>query len=226
MSESYALADRCSEAVKSADQKVFERLNDRLQNSKYKVIVLARHGKASEENKFSSEEREMDPFKIQLDIERPLAKKGEEAAKKLAHVFQQLKFRDLGMWGSQAHRVVRTALPSMVALGHRVKTFEFQEELYYADVTAEMKKRLVSQFGENLPHAFFWGHGKSTLELFKHLTGATDGFLPTSSVLIVTIKADSWSQVFNEKGTDIESFGWSPNQTLRVEGAKIQSLND
>ncbi len=222
---SYAFAESCQKAVSEFNENQIERLNDRLQDPAFKVIVLGRHGRASQENKFNSVERNSDPAKIDLDVERALSKKGLKSVKRLANLFSQLQFRDSGMWGSYAERVISTALPVKEQIGHRVKTFEFQQDLYYADVTQEMERRLITEFGEKLPHAFFWGHGKSTLELFKKLTGTKEGFLPTASVMFVALKAESWAQVFNGEAEKTEAFVWSPNGSHEVVGASVPVHN-
>lgn len=105
-----ALADTCQDVfVSEAFSRAVERLNARLEDPSYKVIVLARHGKASQENKFTSAERSIDPAKVALDIERPLAKKGRRAAKKISQLIGKLHFGNVGMWGSYANRVKETA---------------------------------------------------------------------------------------------------------------------
>lgn len=212
-----ALEDICAESMgMPAGTKA--RLNSRLADPAYKVIVLARHGKASEVNKFTAEERRQDPAKVALDIQRPLKKKGRKAAASLSKLLGRLTFRDVGMWGSHALRVRETAAPTMAALGNRVKIAEFEEGLYYVDVAKEMQARLTSPQGEALPHGFFWGHGKSTLAVYLRLTGATKGFLPTAATVIVALKAANWAQVFDGSSEQVEAYAWSPKNTLEVEG--------
>ncbi|MEO0335187.1 MAG: hypothetical protein AAF202_02265 [Pseudomonadota bacterium] len=212
-------ASLCSAESAFGQSPLFQELNAKLLDPDFKVIVLGRHGKASQENKFPAVERNADPEKMRLDIARPLAKKGQRAATQLSEVMSLLQFREAGMWGSYALRVESTARYTRDVLGERVKIYEFEQDLYYADVPAEMEQRLASEQGEALPHAFFWGHGKTTLALFKKLTGATDGFLPTAAVMIVAMKAGSWEQVFSGGAEQVEAYAWSPNKSHEIIGS-------
>lgn len=222
-----ALSHRCGKAIKYiatvdySNNPLVIRLNSRLSDSAYKVILLGRHGKASQENKFTSAERQADPAKVQLDIRRPLKTKGKRAAFRLADLMRQLAFRSVGMWGSHALRVKETARPTRKNLGDRVKIKEFDQGLYYANVPKEMQARLTSSQAEVIPHAFFWGHGKTTFALFKQLTGASEGFLPTAAVMIVALKAETWGQVFEGRSQQIEAYAWSPNKSHRVKEEQI-----
>ena len=216
-----ALANDCGSEANSASSSFYGQLNSRLVDPGYTVIVLGRHGKASQENKFTAAERAADPAKVALDIQRPLESKGKRGAKQLSRIMSKLMFREVGMWGSYAKRVIKTAKPTIQVLGERVQVAEFDESLYYADVPTEMRHRLDSPRGEQIPHAFLWGHGKTTLALFKRLTGATDGFLPTAAVMIVALKADSWREVFEGGAQSVEAFAWSPNSSHRIEGGDV-----
>lgn len=217
-----SLADDCAVTASGLKDSPFVlQLNERMKDPEYKVLVLGRHGKASAENKFTAAERASSPKKVKLDIKRPLAKKGKKAAKQLSAIMNLLEFRNVGMWGSYAQRVKETASFTINALGDRVLVSEFEQELYYADVPLEMSKRLVSDSGQSIDHAFFWGHGKSTLALFKALTGAEEGFLPTAAVMIVVLKANDWDQVFNGNSHEVEAYAWSPNNSHEVQGGYV-----
>lgn len=218
-------ARTCDSIHRTSNKDFIQSLNEKLQDKDYKVLVLARHGKASQENKFTSFERAADSSKVDLDLQRPLAKKGKHSAKQLSKLIEKLDFRKVGMWGSYAERVQNTARPIKEILGKKVKVFEFERDLYYADVAAEMESRLVSEMGENLPHAFFWGHGKSTLELFKRLTGTETGFLPTAGMLIIVLKAKTWSEVFDNQASEVEAYAWSPNNSHTIEGSDVNVFN-
>ncbi|NCN28360.1 hypothetical protein GW915_12395 [bacterium] len=226
---------KCNDAVKDSDRTNFSnnpivaQLNLRLTDPAYKVIVLGRHGKASQTNKFTAAERQEDPAKVELDIERPLAKKGRKAANRLANLMSHLSFRDVGMWGSPALRVQSTAEPTINVIGDALKVSHFDRSLYYADVPKEMQKLLTADEHSHINHAFFWGHGKTTLALFKELTGVTEGFLPTAAVMFVVVKADNWKQVFEGKSEQVEAYAWSPNKSHQIEGgntpvASLESL--
>jgi len=199
-----------------------QRLNRRLNNPEYKVLLLARHGKASGKNKFSAAERQAAPNKVALDIQRPLKKKGLKGVKRLANLMSYLSFSEVGMWGSHANRVRNSARPTIEVLKVGVlKVAKFIEKLYYADVPHEMQKHLCSEEHDKLAAAFFWGHGKTTLKLFKSLTATKEGFLPTAAVMIVALKADTWTQVFNGDSDQIEAYAWSPNKSHQASGGDV-----
>ena len=98
------------------------------------------------------------------------------------------------------------------------KKVEFGTELYYADVEAEMKERLQRPENANVDHAFFWGHGKSTMALFKKLTGANEAFNPTAGMMVVAIKTKDWDSFFNAEHSEVKMFAWSPRETHQIDG--------
>ncbi len=153
-SSQLVFASSCSDTTKFPK---LAQINSRLIDPDYKVLVLGRHGKASAVNKFTAAEREVDPEKVKLDIERPLAKKGKKAAKELAEIFAEMKLRDVGMWGSFAKRVKKTAGYTIKLLGDKVKIKSFEEGLYYVDVPKEMEARLTAVEASGISHAFFGG---------------------------------------------------------------------
>ena len=214
----HGLAMGCGKVLKSP---AAIKINSRLKDPRYKVLILGRHGKASEINKFTAKQRSEDPAKRDLDILRPLKKKGQRAAIRLAEMLAPLEFSNVWMWGSFAHRVIETANYTIEALGDSVAHTKFEEDLYYTDVPAEMYSRLTAHEDQGVSHAFFWGHGKSTLELFYKLTGADEAFLPTSAIMVVAVKADTWEEVFNGNPEHIEGFAWSPNDSHVIDGADV-----
>jgi len=216
-----ALAMNCNSPFKSK----IDKINSRLTDSGYKVIVLGRHGKASQKNKFTVLQRAADPKKIKLDIKRPLTNKGKKAAKKLSKVMKKLSFRNVGMWGSHALRVQNTAEHTIKVLGDKVKISKFKKDLYYANVPKMMHQKLTTRSAKDISHAFFWGHGKTTLALFKQLTGATNPFLPTAAVMIVAVKAESWDQVFRGDFEAIEGYAWSPNKSHSTGDPQVPVAN-
>jgi len=225
----YAFSNSCSDllgrsqAVRAQHNGV-DRLNFRLVDPNYKVLVLARHGKAMPRNKFSTEVVRNNPKKARLDKKRPLLKRGKESAMRLSHVLGQLSFQNVGFWGSDAKRVKSTAKPTKKMLGNRLVFKSFEKDLYYADVPTEMHTRLTSDTGESISHAFFWGHGDTTVQLVKELTGANFGFLPTGGVMIIAVKADTWEQAFQAAHGDTEIYTWSPNGTHYIQSLDTKPI--
>ncbi len=46
--------------------------------------------------------------------------------------------------------------------------------------------------------------------------------MPTSAVMIVAVKADTWADVFDGKFEHMEGYAWSPNKSHRVENSDVK----
>jgi len=188
-------------------------LNHYLNNPEYKVIFLVRHGHAVQEGKSSTEAKMNDPELRRIDKARPLDNKGLKGARKLANVIAELVFGNVAMFASDAVRVRDTGLAVYDLMNAKNKSFTAEDSLYYADVEVEMSRRLMRPQFRDVNHAFFCGHGKTTMALFKKLTGATVAENKTAGVMAVAIKAENWESFFQNKHSEVQIFSWSPKDT-------------
>lgn len=130
------------------------------------------------------------------DFDRPLNKRGTEAAPLIGKFMRERKARPDLIITSPAVRAKMTAA-LVVESGELQADLLYDERIYGADVSALLK--VVSQLDEAAQTVLLIGHNPGLQELLKFLTGEEHEF-PTAALASVSLEPDEWSGVGQGSG--------------------------
>lgn len=145
-----------------------------------KLLSLIRHAKSSWNNPQLT------------DFERPLNKRGERDAPRMAARFRACKPSPDLLVSSPATRAVETARVFSRELGHPLSKLALQEDLYGADAWDVL--RLVQGFDDRLDHIAVCGHNPALTEFCQLLTAAPIDNIPTCGIAQIRLRVESWSE--------------------------------
>lgn len=153
-----------------------------------KELYIVRHSKAVE---YASDNS---------DFNRCLAPYGIEKAEIIAkHLSQDLNQVDL-MLSSPACRAYETALLFAKALNYSDSDIVTHDPLYHFG-GVERALTIISNVDDSVNKLMLFGHNPTFNALSWHLCGNFRDAMPTSSVVGISFKTQSWSSVLREQGS-------------------------
>jgi phosphohistidine phosphatase len=140
------------------------------------------------------------------DFERPLSKRGANAAPEMGRAMRELKLKPDLVLCSAAVRTRATVALVLLELGPPAPEVRYDEELYLASpkVMLDHIHKIDDRFG----HIMMVGHNPGTHALALELTGVAKSEdmadlatkFPTAGLAIITFKAEHWRDVTSGTG--------------------------
>lgn len=151
-----------------------------------KTLLLLRHGKSSWTDESLA------------DHDRPLKKRGREAAKRMGQLIRKLDLVPDHILTSSAARAVATAQLTATAAKFDGEV-EVVPVLYHADPSAFVA--ITSRVPNRFERVLIVGHNPGLEDWLDRLTGYTDAF-PTTALAKIELPVDSWLDlVIDTRGT-------------------------
>lgn len=143
-----------------------------------KQLYLLRHGKSDWDAEFDR------------DRDRPIGKRGRQAARKIARFMQAKDIRPDIVLCSDALRTRQTIGHVLDELGWPQNLVRYDERLYLAPVD-----RLYEVVGEldDEQSALVVGHEPTLARTVARMTGRTDVDVPTAALIGIELDIDDWS---------------------------------
>ena len=135
------------------------------------------------------------------DFDRPLKRRGREAAEQIGEVLKAEKLKDFLVISSPAVRARETSAIVLKSAGLQLEP-RFDERIYEADVRTLLE--LVASIPDKSATAMLVGHNPGFENLLSYLTG-DDRHMPTAALAKIEFDAGSWSEVTRGSGR-LESF--------------------
>lgn len=152
-----------------------------------KHLLIIRHAKSSWENLDLS------------DIERPLNNRGQQDALLMVDVLKGYNLNLDKIYCSTATRARMTIEILAKGLGLKLEDINFVDELYNA--SRKDLLNLIRQLNDNLNSVAVVGHNPGLTDLTHYLLYDFDYELPTSAIVMIELKIDSWSSIKSGIGT-------------------------
>jgi phosphohistidine phosphatase len=152
-----------------------------------KFLTLIRHAKSSWKNPQLT------------DFERPLNKRGENDAPRMAERFRACEPSPDLLVSSPAARALETARVFARELGHPLSRLALREDVYDAGVSDLL--RVVQSFDDRLDHVAVCGHNPALTELCRLLTAAPIDNIPTCGIAQIRLRVESWTETSPGCGT-------------------------
>lgn len=149
-----------------------------------KTIHLLRHAKSSWEDADMS------------DFDRPLNRRGREAAPLVGQLMLKKKIRPDLIISSPAERARQTAA-IVIKAANLASELRYDERIYEADVTRLLE--VVSQIEESVGVALLVGHNPGMEDLVETLTGEKQS-MPTAALARIILDVEKWSKVRERTG--------------------------
>lgn len=132
-----------------------------------------------------------------LDFERPLNKRGLEAAPMIGDVMKQNRFQPALVLSSPARRAEQTAtiVKQSAEIGGEIK---FDERIYEAS-PARLLEVIGEQNGQD-DSILLVGHNPGLEGLIKFLTGDLQP-MPTAALAVIDLEIESWNEINSSKGS-------------------------
>jgi phosphohistidine phosphatase len=135
------------------------------------------------------------------DFDRPLKRRGREAAEQIGKVLAGEKTRSLLVISSPAARARETTKLVLESAGLKLEP-RFDERIYEADVRTLLE--VVESIPDKTTTAMLVGHNPGFENLLSYLTG-DDRHMPTAALAKIEFEVESWSAVYEGSGR-LESF--------------------
>lgn len=150
-----------------------------------KRLILLRHGKSSWESNVSDEER-------------PLQKRAYHDAELVAEAFQNEANYNFTVWSSKATRAKTTAQLVTEKLKDQIDDFRIKDEFYTFDATELLK--LILKLPNQIENMMLVGHNPAYTQIVNYFcdTAELDN-LPTTGLVEMEFKSDSWSNIKKAK---------------------------
>jgi phosphohistidine phosphatase len=145
-----------------------------------KTLFLVRHAKSSWSDATLA------------DRERPLAKRGRRAARRMGRRLAERKARPDLMISSPALRALKTARLMARKLQHPRRRIQVDDTLYAATLAAVLRR--VRDLDERYARVMLFGHNPQIAQLVRHFSRRITP-MPTCAVACFTFAADAWSDV-------------------------------
>ena len=131
------------------------------------------------------------------DFERPLNKRGLEAAPFMGELIRENGFKIDSIVSSPAKRAEQTAV--LVKDAAQIKCeIEYNEKIYEARLHRLLE--IVSCLDDNFETVMLVGHNPGFENLIKILTGKTEP-MPTAALAIIDLDIQNWSETSAGSGT-------------------------
>jgi phosphohistidine phosphatase len=160
-----------------------------------KELFLMRHAKSSWKNSKLA------------DPERPLTRRGEKDAEKMADLLKEKKLLPDVILTSTARRARETAGSVLKACRGEI-TYIVTEALYMAETRAIIE--CLQKKGGDAQRVLVIGHNPGLEMLLQYLTGQVES-LPTSSIVSLQLPIDDWSQM-NVENCATAFDKWTPKE--------------
>ncbi|HEX2270144.1 MAG TPA: histidine phosphatase family protein [Pyrinomonadaceae bacterium] len=135
------------------------------------------------------------------DFDRPLKRRGREAAEQIGKVLAGEKPKSLLVISSPAARARETTKLVLKSAGLKLEP-RFDERIYEADVRTLLE--VVESIPDKTTTAMLVGHNPGFENLLSYLTG-DDRHMPTAALAKIEFEVESWSAVSEGSGR-LESF--------------------
>lgn len=149
-----------------------------------KTLFVMRHAKSSWDDADLS------------DFDRPLNKRGLEAAPLMGKLIREKAFKINSIVSSPAKRAEQTAVLVKEA-AHLESEIEYNEKIYEARPPRLLE--IVSEFDDRIESALLVGHNPGFENLVKILTGKTEA-MPTAGLAIIDLDIRNWSETSAGRG--------------------------
>ena len=154
-----------------------------------KTLILMRHANA--------EAREND----QLDLERPLTRKGKKAARKTGKVMKHTAVCPQRILSSSARRTKETAKEISKKLSTPLQ-IDVLDDLYLAEPQAFVD--VLRQVSDELDCVMVVGHNPGLRDLLQTLTGTVLRF-PKATAAYINLPLDSWQEISLELRGELDT---------------------
>jgi phosphohistidine phosphatase len=131
------------------------------------------------------------------DFDRPLKRRGREAAEQIGKILKAEKPKSLLLISSPAARARETTNLVLQSAGLKHEP-RFDERIYEADVRTLLE--VVESIPDKTTTAMLVGHNPGFENLLSYLTG-DDRHMPTAALAKIEFEAESWSEVYEGSGT-------------------------
>ena len=162
-----------------------------------KTLVIVRHAKSSWS----------DP--VLADFERPLNRRGERDAPRMAQRLADLGANPDTIISSPANRALTTARTFATTLGVDTTSIEPDERLYLA--SSDTLFAIVREQPASVACLMIFGHNPGMTEFVNRLGNCDIDNLPTCAYAVFTIAADDWQSV-RDGGAVLDVFDFPKNR--------------
>jgi phosphohistidine phosphatase len=145
-----------------------------------KTLYILRHAKSSWDNPNLA------------DFERPLNKRGMEAAPFMGEIIFKNKFQPDVLLSSPAKRAKQTAV-LVKEVGGIGAGIQYDERIYEA--SPQTLAQVISELDSKSDSAMLVGHNPGLESLIRYLTGEIHA-MPTAALAIVDLEVDCWNQIY------------------------------
>jgi phosphohistidine phosphatase len=145
-----------------------------------KTLFLVRHAKSSWSDATLA------------DRERPLARRGRRAARRMGKRLAKRTIRPDLMLSSPALRALKTARLIARKLEHPRRRIELDDTLYASTLKAVLRR--VRALDDRYARVMMFGHNPQFAQLVRHFSRRATA-MPTCAVACLTFAADAWSEV-------------------------------
>ena len=150
-----------------------------------KTLYILRHAKSSWDNP------------LLADFERPLNKRGLDAAPFMGEVIYKNRFKPELFLSSPAKRAKQTAV-LVREVGAIEPEIRFDERIYEA--SPQTLVQIISDLGEEADSVLLVGHNPGLEGLIRFLTGEIQP-MPTAALAVIDLSVEVWADVTAECGT-------------------------
>jgi phosphohistidine phosphatase len=150
-----------------------------------KTLYILRHAKSSWDNP------------LLADFERPLNKRGLDAAPFMGEIIYKNRFKPELLLSSPAKRAKQTAV-LVREVGAIEPEIRFDERIYEA--SPQTLVQIISELGEQADSLLLVGHNPGLEGLIRFLTGETHP-MPTATLAVIDLNIENWADVAAECGT-------------------------
>lgn len=150
-----------------------------------KTLYIMRHAKSSWDNPNWS------------DFERPLNKRGLEAAPLMGEIIFRNKYQPELILSSPAKRAKQTAVLVREVAGIEPE-INFDERIYEA--SPQMLLQVIGELSADPASAMLVGHNPGIEGLIRFLTGESEA-MPTAGLAVVDLNVDKWNDAAAECGS-------------------------
>ena len=146
-----------------------------------KTLFIVRHGKSSWD------------YPAVSDIDRPLKDRGIKDAYEMANRILKKEFRPDSIISSPAVRALHTAIIFSRVLEFPCDEIIINQDIYLADVQEIMS--VITATDDSRKALMIFGHNPGLTELANFLSGLNIENLPTTGLIILKFKTESWKGI-------------------------------
>ena len=150
-----------------------------------KKLYIMRHAKSDWSEPFES------------DFDRGLKKRGYEDAILIAKELKRKKVLPNLLLSSSAIRAKITSEIAGAFMGYDIDNIKFNKQLYFSNASEILE--IIKSVNSNVKKLFIVGHNPELTELINQLAYISIDNLPTSGVVAISFKTDSWKKITKGK---------------------------